>query len=206
MPDLLKICGLRDNFAEVVAATKPDLAGLIFYPPSPRHVHTPPPYPVSDTRRVGVFVSHRLPEMRTIAKDFDLHGIQLHGDQDTDTADALRADGLLVIKAIRVQAASDIAQAQAWQGHCDYLLFDAHGKRYGGNGIRFDWDLLRHYTGETPFFLSGGIGPDDAPALRAFVHPAYVGIDINSGFEEAPAKKSVSSIQYFLQQLKANAR
>ena len=61
--------------------------------------------------------------------------------------------------------------------------------------------MLAEYVGETPFLLSGGIGPDDAERIRAFHHPKCIGIDLNSRFETAPAQKDVDALRHFLSQL-----
>ena len=73
----------------------------------------------------------------------------------------------------------------------------------GGSGQSFDWSILQHYSGSTPFLLSGGIGPDSVEALRHFHHPKWAGIDLNSKFEFAPAMKNLSLLTDFLQQIKS---
>ena len=67
--------------------------------------------------------------------------------------------------------------------------------------MKFDWSVLSAYTGRTPFLLSGGIGPDDAPRVRSFKHEKLAGIDLNSRFETAPAMKDADRLARFLSQL-----
>jgi len=69
-----------------------------------------------------------------------------------------------------------------------------------GNGEQFDWRVLDHYRGPTPFLLSGGIGPDDVHRVRAFSHPLLAGIDLNSRFETSPGVKDIESLHRFLTQ------
>ena len=83
----------------------------------------------------------------------------------------------------------------------DYFLFDTKGKSVGGNGEKFDWSVLADYVGETPFLLSGGIGPDDAERMKAFHHPMCIGIDLNSKFEDEPALKNIQQLKTFIEQL-----
>ena len=71
----------------------------------------------------------------------------------------------------------------------------------GGSGQQFDWSVLADYVGETPFLLSGGIGPDDAESVKAFHHPKCVGFDLNSKFEIEPALKDIQKLKTFLEQL-----
>ena len=68
----------------------------------------------------------------------------------------------------------------------------------GGNGTKFDWSVLESYQGDTPFILSGGIGPEDAQKVKAFHHPRLAGIDLNSRFEIAPALKDINQLKQFI--------
>lgn len=92
----------------------------------------------------------------------------------------------------------DLLSVSAYNGLCDYYLFDTKTPQYGGSGNQFDWNLLHRYNGPTPFLLSGGINPYSVKALREFRHPYFAGIDINSRFETAPGIKDVERISNFL--------
>ena len=81
---------------------------------------------------------------------------------------------------------------------CDYYLFDkATDNSIGGTGKQFDWNILAKAKIEKPFFLSGGIGPDDAGRVKAFKHPDFFAVDINSRFEKEPGMKDMGSILQF---------
>ena len=82
------------------------------------------------------------------------------------------------------------------------LLFDTKCPTHGGSGRKFNWDILRDYRGDLPFLLSGGIGPEDAGALRQFHHEKCLGIDINSRFEVEPGIKDVEKIKQFITALR----
>ena len=107
---------------------------------------------------------------------------------------------LSIIKAFNIATPADLEQTCAYEDIVDYFLFDTKGKSVGGNGEQFDWRVLDHYRGPTPFLLSGGIGPDDVHRVRAFSHPSLAGIDLNSRFETSPAVKDIQSLQHFLSQ------
>jgi len=77
-------------------------------------------------------------------------------------------------------------------------LEGAQGVEYGGTGKKFNWEILKRYTGNTPFLLSGGIGANDAKAVQNFSHPQFAGIDLNSKFEIDPALKNIPKIEDFL--------
>ena len=83
----------------------------------------------------------------------------------------------------------------------DIFLFDTKCKCVGGSGEQFDWDILQHYKGDTPFLLSGGIGPGDEEKVRRWCHPRWVGIDLNSRFESAPAYKDAQALAKFVKGL-----
>ena len=82
------------------------------------------------------------------------------------------------------------------------FIFDTKCEQYGGSGNQFDWSILENYHGETPFLLSGGINPHSIRALKEFNHPALVGYDINSRFENSPGEKDIKRIKNFLNDLK----
>jgi phosphoribosylanthranilate isomerase len=86
----------------------------------------------------------------------------------------------------------------------DYYLFDTSTKdgRKGGTGIKFDWSKLSKSKIEKPFFLSGGIGMEDVAQIKAFKHPDYYGIDVNSRFEKSPGVKDMTQLLQFKQALK----
>lgn len=107
-----------------------------------------------------------------------------------------------IVKAFSIATAEDFKQTEAYEGICDYFLFDTACVSYGGSGKRFDWSLLDHYTGSVPFLLSGGIKAEHLEALQALHHPRWAGIDLNSGFETAPAQKDAASLEAFIRDFK----
>ena len=84
------------------------------------------------------------------------------------------------------------------------FLFDTPCNGYGGSGKSFDWEMLTHYHSETPFLLSGGLKPESLDALLKFSHPRWAGIDLNSGFEQAPGLKDAAALSDFIYSFKQN--
>ena len=210
MRPIIKVCGMREaeNIREVEALGI-DLMGFIFWPKSSRYVSERPSYLPTNCKRVGVFVDADIPEVMQKVEDFGLDYIQLHGHETPDYIRALRVvDGFPVdtrlIKAFNIATAKDLAQSDPYEGLVDYFLFDTKGKTVGGNGTQFDWSVLTDYVGETPFILSGGIGPDDVERLHAlrlldgFPVEKCAGIDLNSRFEVAPALKDINKLKEFI--------
>jgi len=199
---LVKVCGLTvpDNLL-AVDALKPDMVGLIFYDGSPRCV-TVPGMPHTDAKRVGVFVDEHPDTILRIASDFALDCIQLHGNEPLRTLAILHGKGFPLIKAIPVGDGINHFLIKAMEPYCSYFLLDTRGEKPGGNGTKFNWDLLSSYNSTVPFLLSGGIGPGDAKTLCSIRHPAFAGIDLNSGFETSPGIKNTQTLQQFIYEIR----
>jgi len=199
---IIKVCGMRDpeNIRQV-AALGVDWIGFIFWAASKRYCSSPPAERGGPGRGVGVgvFVNAPIEEMMATAADYRLDYLQLHGDETPDCCHTLQKRGYALIKAFPIATADDLKRTVAYEGRVDYFLFDTRCEGYGGSGKRFDWSLLQHYGGETPFLLSGGICPDSLEAVRRFQHPRFVGIDLNSGFEIEPGLKDVELLRSFIQ-------
>lgn len=209
----IKVCGMRDasNIRAVEHLLDSSLhqerlgsvplMGFIFWPKSSRCVSERPAYLPTLCKRVGVFVDASIEEIRQKVQEYDLNIIQLHGSESPASIRQLRSvcgDSIATIKAFNIATADDFSKTETYEGIADYFLFDTKGKSVGGNGEKFNWSVLAGYTGNTPFLLSGGIGPDDAELVKAFQHPKCLGIDLNSRFEIAPALKDVAALRRFL--------
>lgn len=193
----LKICGMRDEKNILaVAALHPQYMGFIFYPKSPRYVGDDFRVPAlpSSISRVGVFVNA---PASVIMEKVDRHAlkyVQLHGGETVAQCEALRQEGVGVIKVFSVGDDFDFNQTRPYEDVADFFLFDTKGKYYGGNATAFDWTVLEQYNQKVPFFLSGGIGPDNVEAIQDLKGMNIHAIDINSGVEESPALKNTQKI------------
>ena len=194
---IIKVCGMReaDNI-RAVEALGVDMMGFIFWPGSSRCVRQRPDYLPQKVKRVGVFVDETAENIKRRFDEFELNCIQLHGHESPEYCAQLAP--YLLIKAFRISCADDLLQTAAYEGLVPLFLFDTKGEKVGGNGEKFDWDVLSAYHGTTPFLLSGGIGPEDAERVKAFSHPRCVGIDLNSCFEVAPALKDTQKLSTFI--------
>lgn len=199
---IIKVCGLMqaDNI-QAVEQLGVEMIGLNFYPKSPRFIYQMPSYLPLEAKRVGIFVNQSKEEIAIYADRFGLNYIQLHGTESPGYCRSLQTKGYHLIKAFAIAQAKDLSVVREYEGFCDYYLFDTKTHNYGGSGEQFDWSLLRHYHGRTPFLLSGGINVFSARAIRAFTHPCLAGVDLNSRFERAPGIKDVERIRQFIQEL-----
>lgn len=207
---IIKVCGMRDaDNIRAVEALGIDWIGFIFWPDSSRYVAECPAYLPTKAKRVGVFVDAPIGEVRAKVDEYALDIVQLHGHEHPDYVSMLRADGGFpaVMKALSIATPADMAAYQHYEGLVDYFLFDTKCLTVGGSGRHFDWNLLAAYDGKTPFLLSGGLGPSDAPRLHNFLassNPAAahcVGIDLNSRFEHSPGHKDITKLKAFIQSL-----
>lgn len=200
---IVKVCGMRDaeNIREVEALGV-DWMGFVFHRTSPRFVGELPDYLPQRAKRVGVFVDETEEQIMETVQLFRLDMVQLHGHETPDFCTRIRSKGLKVIKAINVQNRLPSEEVSFYEGACDYFLFDTKTPLPGGSGQKFDWSALSAYRGTTPFLLSGGISPDDADRVEAFVHERCIGIDLNSRFETSPAYKDIHLLQSFIDKIK----
>lgn len=200
---IIKVCGMTDG--ENIRQTEQlgvDFIGFIFYPRSPRFLFEMPTYLPVRSRRIGVFVNESKDNILMYADRFGLDYIQLHGNESPEFCHNLQAAGMKLIKAFSIATPRDLSSVSAYEGLCQYYLFDTKTPQYGGSGNQFDWTLLNRYTGNTPFLLSGGINQYSATAIRNFHHPRLAGVDINSRFESSPGLKDIGRIQTFIRELR----
>jgi phosphoribosylanthranilate isomerase len=194
-----------ENLQSLVAI-HPDFVGFIFYPKSKRFVGEDfqPELLRSiggGMKTVGVFVNESFEELVRLQQRFQFEYYQLHGDETPELCKRLKEKGYKVIKAFSVDSSFDFNSLEAYTSACDYFLFDTKGESYGGNGTRFDWSILNNYHYDVPFFLSGGIGPDNAGDIIDVKHPQLFAIDINSKFEDEPGLKNISKLKKFFDHL-----
>jgi phosphoribosylanthranilate isomerase len=193
----LKICGMREerNILDV-AALSPDYMGFIFYEKSPRFVGHDFKIPdqLGAVKRVGVFVNESTEVMLEKVRDHQLQFLQLHGREPVEQCQELKRSNVKIIKVFAVDSEMNFSQTKSFHGTCDFFLFDTKGKYYGGNAHTFNWTVLTKYDQKTPFFLSGGINPDNVMNVKKLEGMNLHAIDINSGVEASPGVKDVRQI------------
>ena len=205
-----KVCGITQlKQLQQLDGLDIDFAGMIFYKDSPRYMGdkiaaADLKNSDFDLKKVGVFVNSNYDEIMQVVEDYGLDVVQLHGDESPDLCEELSED-VEVIKAFKVSDSKvSIDEMVAdYDEVCDYYLFDtASTDVEGGTGKQFDWKLLSKAKIEKPFFLSGGIGVDDVAKVKAFKHPDYYAVDINSKVEKEPGVKDMGLVLQFRQGLK----
>ncbi|MDR1810493.1 MAG: phosphoribosylanthranilate isomerase [Prevotella sp.] len=198
----IKVCGMKEpENIRRLAQLPVDFMGLIFYPKSPRYAGELPPEALSvlpeRIKKVGVFVNEQAETVLACMEKYTLDYVQLHGDESVETCKLIR-EKYPVIKAFSIYDEADLGKTANYQDACDYVLFDTKTPQYGGSGQKFDWKILDAYTGRLPFFLSGGISPEDAEQLKTIHHPLLYAVDLNSKFETVPGMKDTGMLERFL--------
>ena len=207
----LKICGMKLN-TEEVATLQPDYLGFIFWEPSSRYFKGSIPDDLVNAKKVGVFVNAPLEEIVLRLFEYDLHAIQLHGEEDPEYCRKIKTliandhiSKIEIIKAFAVDEQFNFNMLSQFENVCDYFLFDTRGILPGGTGKKFDWQLLGEYPSKKPYFLSGGIGSSDAKTILDFMSKPEAkychSIDINSKFESEPGLKNIQALKKFTEDI-----
>ena len=207
----IKVCGITQlKQLQQLDGLNIDFAGFIFHKDSPRYVvgkisKEDVQATDFDVKKVGVFVNAGYDEIMEAVEDYGLDVVQLHGDESPELCEEL-SDDVEVIKAFSISADTTSIDALVadYDAVCDYYLFDTMGTNgaVGGTGKQFDWSLIKKSKIEKPFFISGGISVEDASKIKAFKHPDFMGIDVNSKFEKEPGVKDMVLILQLKQALK----
>lgn len=202
-----KICGISTpETMQAALDAGARWVGLVFFAKSPRNVSIATAAELSrmvgtGTRVVGLFVDPTDDFLDDVTGQVPLDLIQLHGVETPERVAAIRARfNLPVMKALKIGDAADLDAAVAYEPVVNMLLFDAKPPKGailpGGNGVAFDWSLLSGRQWQKPWMLSGGLDPANvADAIRATGARA---VDVSSGVEDAPGRKSPDLIRAFL--------
>ena len=202
----IKVCGITSiEQATVLQTMGVNYIGFIFYPSSKRYVLEKlsltdlANFKPVGVKKVGVFVNEPLDQLLQIVQAAGLDIVQLHGDETPDYCAAVRQK-VQTIKVFRVGAA--VPDFVTYEASVDYFLFDTDSVLYGGTGQHFNWELIKGSTIPKPFFLSGGIGPNDIQGIQVMektkAGKSLLVLDINSQFELAPGVKDLEKIKIFI--------
>ena len=203
----VKICGLTDPaHAEDAADLGASFVGAVFYEKSPRFVTFDRAAEIfefvpSRVSRVGLFVDPSDAELERAMNNLRLDYLQLHGGESVERVEQVRFEfGMPVIKALPISASADVEAAKAYDGVADMLMFDARApqgaERPGGNGLAFDWALLKDTRWQSPWFLAGGLTPETVE--QAIAASGAKMVDVSSGVESAPGVKDYDKMAAFI--------
>ncbi|MGB7528840.1 phosphoribosylanthranilate isomerase [Sphingobacterium cellulitidis] len=201
---LIKVCGMKepDNISQLLELPI-HYIGHIFYQKSARYVGDLANLDISkNIKKTGVFVNSSIAEILESVNRLSLKAVQLHGDETAEMASALKSEGLEVIKAFGIDEEFDWKQLESFVDHVDFFLFDSKSPAYGGTGKAFNWQKLKEYPFEKPYFLSGGLSLDNLEEAINFEDKRLVGLDLNSKFEIEPGLKDIEKLKLALKTIR----
>jgi phosphoribosylanthranilate isomerase len=204
-----KICGLSDRQTVGDAlAWGAAFIGFVTFPESPRHILPADARPLAKmaagmARTVSVVVDPDDVLLDQVLTGLRPDFLQLQGSESPERCAAIKARGVGIIRAFGISQRQDLEQIKPFLAIVDYLLFDAKAPkdatRPGGLGHVFDWTILQDFQSPMPWFLSGGLTPENvAQAVRQTGAPL---VDVSSGVERAPGLKDNARIASFMQAL-----
>lgn len=206
----IKVCGMKhpENIEEI-SQLEIDYLGFIFYKNSPRNMEKVFKLPTTK-KKVGVFVNAVCDFIIEKSKIFGLDVIQLHGEETPEFCQQLSIQlsenyhsDTEIWKAFAVQNSSDLEVVDLYNFYVNKFLLDAKGSKKGGNGIKFNWDILKHHEFHKPIVLSGGISEDDAESIAELSALNEISaVDVNSQFEIEPGIKDGKRLSSFIQKIK----
>jgi phosphoribosylanthranilate isomerase len=215
MPVQVKICGINSvAAADAVLHAGADFGGLVFFAKSPRHLSLEQGAMLAERMRerlklAALVVDDSDAQLAAIADRVKPDFFQLHGKETPERVAQIRSRyGIPVIKAMAVSEPGDLAKVSAYDDVAEMLLFDAvpaaNASRPGGHGAAFDWQIVKDRTFARPWFLAGGLTPENVGRAMA-VSGAQL-VDVSSGVESAPGIKSPSRIAEFVAAAKQTVR
>ena len=204
----VKICGITQPIqGKTIASLGATALGFICVPSSPRYV-TPLQIKAvieqlpQQTDKIGVFANSSKEEIAQTVAETGLTGVQLHGDESLEFCQQLRQSlpNVEIIKALRIRDADDLDKSLTYTKYIDTLLLDAyHPQQLGGTGKTLNWDTLQQFSPDCPWFLAGGLTPQNI--LEALNKVSPNGIDLSSGVETAPGDKDLSKVSELFEKL-----
>lgn len=208
MPVSAKICGISTPEAlDAALAGGASHIGFVFFPPSPRHLALDRAAALAGraagrAKLVGLFVDPTPDDIDRVRAQVRLDIIQLHGHERPALVSRIAmANGIETWKAVPVRTAQDLKAAHLFRGSAHRILYDAKPPEGaalpGGNGVRFDWTLLRGHAHPLPWVLSGGL--TRANLTEAVRETGATLVDVSSGVESTPGVKDMDKIAAFLQ-------
>lgn len=219
----IKICGITKlDQAQAIARMGVDALGFICVSASPRYISPTSIGQITSALEmgnatkhldlIGVFLNASSEEICQTVIQGGLNGVQLHGDEPPEFCKELRShlhqihnqsphQHLKLIKALRIKNTEGLAQAKTYSDVVDTILLDAYDPQMaGGTGKTIDWQMLRDFRLHCPWWLAGGLSPENVQQAIALVSPD--GLDVSSGVERSAGDKDLVKVQEFVKNVR----
>ncbi|MGB5875257.1 MAG: phosphoribosylanthranilate isomerase [Bacteroidota bacterium] len=199
----IKICGIT-NLQDALAATDAGAhaLGFVFAPSSPRCISPEnaaeiirqlPPF----VQTVGVFVDAERSVVNDVIRECGIDTLQLHGQE---TPSETTGYPVRVVKGFRISGAADLESLSRYRVSA-YLLDTYVPGLEGGTGKTFDWTLAGEARHFGRIILSGGLRDENVGEAIRTARPYAV--DVSSGLENSPGKKSVEKMIRFVEAVRS---
>lgn len=205
----VKICGItKPDQGRAIAQLGATALGFICVQTSPRYVTSEQIRAVVEQLQVsvdciGVFADTACEEIYQIVTDAGLNAVQLHGQESPEFCETLRQSlpKIEILKALRIRTPECLKRVTAYVSCVDTILLDAyHPQVLGGTGKTLNWDTLRQFRPDIPWFLAGGLTPENVSDALTKLQPD--GIDLSSGVERSPGDKDLDKVAHLFEQLR----
>ena len=212
MPAKVKICGITEEKSLKTAINEnADFIGFVFFEKSPRNISIEEASKLiklmpDNIKSVALTVNETKENIEKIITETNVDYIQLHGSETIDTIKWIKDNFTVkIIKAIPIANKEDLEQIKIYQNICDFILLDAkpmENELPGGNGLKFDWNLIKTLKLNTQWMLAGGLNPDNVSSAIQLTQPNVV--DVSSGVESSAGIKNNNKIIRFIKNSRNN--
>lgn len=197
----IKICGMKlPQNIKSIELLETNFIGFIFYTYSPRFIGVS--FPIeTQIKKIGVIVNNSISKILKTVQKYAIDLVQLHGQDFLEYCEELYKNNVSIIKVIRVNEVLAFSCIHKYINYSLFFLFDTYCIEYGGSGRKFSWNKIKEYAFDIPFFLSGGIGPEDVKRIKNVFHTKFFGFDLNSKFEIEPTNKNRDELRRFIHKI-----
>ncbi len=206
----IKICGItQEKDISAIVDFGIDFLGFVLVKGSSRYVSINRlkrllkviPSPISS---VALLVNPKDDIIEQITNEVKIDFLQLHGQESPErVSEIAKKSGIPIIKAIGIRKKNDLKKVINYEEVVDYLLLDAKPESQqhlpGGNGIAFDWRILKDFNIKKPWFLAGGLNAENVSSAISIAGANMV--DVSSGVEFEPGSKSIEKISSFIRRV-----
>ena len=201
----IKICGINDKNSMLEAvSSEVDYIGFVFYNKSPRNLtlslaKSLVTFRNKKSKIVALTVNAKDEFISKIKKNISPDYFQLHGDETPERCKEIKSKFQTpVIKGLGIKDQDDLKKhTKNFENICDILILDAPSSNLpGGNGKKFDWNILKGYSSKSKWMLAGGLNVFNVnDAIKLTNAPA---IDVSSGVEISKGVKDPKLIRNFI--------
>ena len=207
MKYLVKICGITSE-KDVKAAQQlgANFIGLVLVQKSKRFVDLKKLGSLSmmiskSSRSVALLADPSDDFLERLLMTCKVDYIQLHGEESPKIVDEIASlTKTPLIKAIGVEKESDLLNIRNYEKSVNYILLDSkvkeNGRLKGGRGVSFNWNIIKGFNFNKPWFLAGGLNANNV--IDAIKITGATMLDVSTGVENEPGKKSIEKMKNFI--------